>query len=61
MQPEDELKNRSLLDNVVRQGTTLVQLFTSEDQTLLVRVDGDILFVLDSSLHIFNAILTLNQ
>ena len=40
---KDNVKGRLLLDVVVREGTTVLELLTSEDQTLLVR--GDTLLV----------------
>jgi hypothetical protein len=36
---EDQVKSGFLLDVVVRQGTTILELLTSENQTLLVRGD----------------------
>ena len=35
-QTKDQVQSRLLLDVVVAQGTTIFQLFTSKDQTLLV-------------------------
>ncbi len=46
---EDEVKGRLLLDVVVSKGTTILELLTSENETLLVR--GDALLVLDLLLH----------
>ena len=43
-----------LLDVVVGQGPTILQLLTSEDETLLVR--GDTLLVLDLGLHIVDGV-----
>ena len=42
-QAEDEVKGGLLLDVVVRKSATILELLTSEDQTLLVR--GDTLLV----------------
>jgi hypothetical protein len=47
-QAEDEVKGRLLLDVVVRKSAAILELLTSEDQTLLVR--GDTLLVCKASL-----------
>ncbi|KFQ50650.1 hypothetical protein N333_09348, partial [Nestor notabilis] len=47
-----------LLDVVVGQGTTILQLLASKDQPLLVR--GNAFFVLDLGLHILNGVTGLN-
>ena len=49
-QTQDQVKGRLLLDVVVGQGTSILQLFSSEDQPLLVW--GDTFFVLNLGLHI---------
>ena len=38
-EPEDEVEGALLLDVVVREGSSVLQLLTSEDQSLLVRRD----------------------
>merc|ERR1711894_542565 len=53
-QPEDKVKSGLLLDVVVRQSPTILQLLASEDQPLLVR--GDSLLVLPMSLHILDGV-----
>merc|ERR1719350_139914 len=44
-EPEDEMKGRLLLDVVVRESTAILQLLTSEDQSLLIW--GNTLLILD--------------
>merc|ERR1712240_849926 len=51
-QAEDEIEGRLLLDVVVGQSTTILQLLASENQTLLVGRDA--LFVLDFGFDIFD-------
>merc|ERR1712180_522344 len=51
-QPQDKVKCRLLLDVVVRQSPTILQLFTSKDQPLLVWRDS--FLVLNLSLDILN-------
>merc|ERR1719393_862279 len=53
-QPEDKVKSRLLLDVVVGQSLTILQLLASEDQPLLVR--GDSLLVLDLGLDILDRV-----
>merc|ERR1719393_930504 len=53
-QPEDKVKSRLLLDVVVGQSPTILQLLASEDQPLLVR--GDSLLVLDLGLDILDRV-----
>ena len=48
------MKGRFFLDIVVRKGTTILELLSSEDETLLIRVDE--FFVLNLSLHIVNRV-----
>merc|ERR1712192_303741 len=48
------MKGALLLDVVVRQSATILQLFTSEDQPLLIW--GNSLLVLDLGLHILNGV-----
>jgi len=55
---EHEMKSRFLLDVVVRKGATILELFTSEDKTLLIR--GDALLVLDLRLDIVDGVRGLN-
>ena len=52
------MKGRLLLDVVIREGTAILQLLTSEDKTLLIR--GDSLLILDLSLNVVNGIRRLN-
>ena len=52
------MQSRFLLDIVVTQGTSIFQLFSSEDQTLLVWWDA--LLILDLSFHIIDAVGCLN-
>ncbi|KAF2628978.1 hypothetical protein BU25DRAFT_315948, partial [Macroventuria anomochaeta] len=47
---EDQVESRLLLDVVVGEGATVLELLASEDQTLLVR--GNALLVLDLGLDI---------
>ncbi|KAM0910371.1 hypothetical protein ACQ4PT_014204 [Festuca glaucescens] len=51
---EHQVKGGLLLDVIVRQGAAILQLLTSEDETLLVR--GDALLVLDLRLHVVNGV-----
>merc|ERR1719393_114823 len=53
-QPEDKVKSRLLLDVVVGQSPTILQLLASEDQPLLVRRDS--LLVLDLGLDILDRV-----
>merc|ERR1712141_178038 len=53
-QTKDQMKSGLLLDVVVREGPTILQLLASEDQPLLVW--GNSLLVLDLGLHILNGI-----
>merc|ERR1712109_341841 len=55
---QDEVKGRLLLDVVVREGSSILQLLSSEDQTLLLR--GDAFLVLDLGLHVGDGIIWLN-
>ena len=48
------MQRRFLLDVVVAQGTTILQLLTSKDQALLVR--GNALLVLDLGLDVVNRV-----
>ena len=48
------MKGGLLLDVVVRQGATILQLLTSEDQTLLIRRDA--FLVLDLLLHVVDGV-----
>ena len=51
---EDEVESGLLLDVVVTQGTTILELLTSKDQTLLIRRDS--FLVLDLGLDVVNGI-----
>ena len=53
-QSKNQVKSGLLLDVVVRQGSAILQLLTSEDQSLLVRWDS--LLVLDLGLNIVNGV-----
>jgi len=53
-EPEDEMKGRLLLDVVVGESTAILQLLTSEDQSLLIW--GNSLLILDLSLDILNRV-----
>ena len=57
-QTQHKVQCRFLLDVVVAQGATILQLLTSKDQALLVR--GNALLVLDLALHIVDGIRGLN-
>ena len=52
------MKGGLLLDVVVAQGPSILELLSGEDQPLLVR--GDSLLVLDLSLHVLNGVGGLN-
>jgi hypothetical protein len=51
---EDEVEGRFLLDVIIREGATILQLLTSEDKTLLVW--GDTFLVLDLGLDIVDSV-----
>jgi len=53
-QTQDQVKGRLLLDVIVRQGTTIFQLLTSKDQTLLIW--GNTLFILNLGFDILNGV-----
>merc|ERR1712002_503590 len=53
-QPQDEVKGGLLLDVVVGERPSILQLFTSEDQSLLVWRDA--FLVLNLGLHVFNGV-----
>jgi len=53
-QAQDQVEGALLLDVVVAQGAAILQLLTSEDQSLLVR--GDALLVLDLGLDIVDGV-----
>jgi len=55
---EDQVQGGLLLDVVIGESTSIFQLLTSEDQTLLIR--GDSLLVLDLGFDIVNGIRWLN-
>merc|ERR1711907_774619 len=48
------MEGRFLLDVVIGEGSTVFELLTSEDQSLLIR--GDTFLVLDLSLDVFNGV-----
>merc|ERR1711953_1655957 len=51
---ENKMEGGLLLDVVVGEGSSVLQLLASEDQPLLVR--GDALLVLDLGLHVLNGV-----
>merc|ERR1719411_1513858 len=53
-QPKDKMKGRLLLDVIIGKGSSIFQLLSSEDKTLLVW--WDTFLVLDLCLNIFNSI-----
>lgn len=53
-QSQDQVQGGLLLDVVVRQGSAILQLLTSEDQSLLVR--WDTFLVLDLGLNVVNGV-----
>ena len=53
-QAKHQVKGRLLLDVVVTQSTTILELLASKDQALLV--GGDALLVLDLGLHVFDGV-----
>lgn len=56
-QTQHQVQGGLLLDVVVREGSALLQLLTSKDQSLLV--GGNTLLVLNFRLHVFNGIASL--
>jgi len=57
-QPQNQVKSGLFLDIIIAQGSAIFQLFSGEDQTLLIRRNS--FFVLDFGLHIFNGVRCLN-
>merc|ERR1711962_601046 len=57
-QPQYKVKGGLFLDVVVRQSPSILQLFTSEDQSLLVW--GDAFLVLNLGFHVLNGVRRLN-
>jgi len=55
---EDQVEGRLLLDVVVREGTAVLELLSSEDEALLVRRDA--LLVLDLGLDVVDGVRGLN-
>jgi len=55
---KDKVKGRLFLDVVVTQGSTILELFSSKDETLLVWWNS--LLVLNLGLHVFNGVAWLN-
>jgi len=53
-QPQDQVQSRFLLDVVVAQGSSILQLLTSEDKSLLVW--WDTLLVLNLGLDVINGV-----
>jgi len=52
------VKSGLLLDVVITQGTSVLQLLTSKDETLLIR--GDSFLILNLSLHVVDGVRRLN-
>merc|ERR1711970_536427 len=57
-QPEHKMKGRLFLDIVVRQSSSIFQLFSSKDQSLLIW--RDTFLILDLCLHVLNGITRLH-
>ena len=55
---EDKMEGRLLLNVVVRKGSAILELLTSEDESLLIR--GDTLLILDLVLHVLDGVRGLN-
>jgi len=53
-QAENQMKGRLLLDIVIRKGSSVLELLSSEDQTLLIR--GDSLLVLNLGLDVIDSV-----
>lgn len=53
-QPQNQVKSGFFLDVVITQGATVFQLFTSKDQTLLVRCNT--FLVLNLGLHVLDGV-----
>ena len=53
-QSEDEMESRLLLDVVVRKGSSILELLTGEDESLLIW--GNTFFVLNLGLDVFDSI-----
>jgi len=51
---KNQVKGRLFLDIIVGQGSTVLELFSSEDESLLIR--GNALFVLNLALDVFNGV-----
>ena len=51
---KNEMKSGFLLDVVIRKGTTILELLSSKDKTLLIR--GDAFFILNLGLHIVDRV-----
>ena len=58
-QPQDQVQGRLLLDVVVGQGSSVLQLLTSEDEPLLIW--GNALLVLDLGLDVFDGVRGLDR
>jgi len=56
--PQDQMQSGFFLDVIIRQGPAIFKLFSSENQTLLIRRDS--LLVLNLGLHILNGVRSLN-
>merc|ERR1719150_1333341 len=55
---QDKMESRFLLDVVVREGSSVLQLFSSKDETLLIW--GNSFLILDLGLDILNGVRRLN-
>ena len=51
---EDQVEGGFLLDVVIREGTSILQLLPSEDQSLLI--GGNPFLILNLGLHVFNGV-----
>merc|ERR1712061_91108 len=58
MKSQNKMESRFLLDVVVREGSSILQLFSSKDETLLIW--GNSFLVLDLGLDILNGVRRLN-
>merc|ERR1711998_83681 len=55
---EHEVESRLLLDVIVRKGAAVLELFSGEDETLLIR--GNAFLILDLGLHVVDCVGRLN-
>ena len=57
-QSEHQMESAFLLDVVVREGSSIFQLLSSEDESLLIRRDS--FLILNLGLHVFNGVTAFN-